>query len=85
MKIYVTGPDFFWKNLAKMIVLFWTFQENLYISFVWKCFRMKIIIEFQHSAKIAYVGKLWFSSYGQKWSCPIKFQYSLIVKILIID
>ena len=27
MKIYVTGPDFFWKNLAKMIVFFGLFRK----------------------------------------------------------
>ena len=32
--------------------------------------------------KTAYVGKIWFSSYGQKRSLPIRFQYSLVVYLI---
>ena len=35
--------------------------------------------------KTAYVEKIWFSIYGQKCTQPIKFQYSLIVNISLMD
>ena len=28
---------------------------------------MKVIMVHQHSAKTAYLGKIWFSNYRQKW------------------
>ena len=39
----------------------------------------------EHSAKTACLGKIWFSSYSQNDSQPMRFQYSLIVNISLID
>ena len=46
---------------------FWTFKENYVISFVWNLCKMKVLMVHQHSAKTACLGKIWFSSYSQKW------------------
>ena len=46
---------------------FWTFKENHVISFVWNLCKMKVLMVHQHSAKTACLGKIWFSSYSQKW------------------
>ena len=38
---------------------------------------MKTNIVINISSPIPYIAKFWFSSYGPKWSQPIKLQYSL--------
>ena len=37
---------------------------GLFISFVWKWCRMKVLMTLQHSAKVPHVGKIWFSRNG---------------------
>ena len=59
--------------------------KNLFIGFAWKWCRMKVIMTFKFSIKIAYVGKIWFSSYDQKCSRPFRFWYSLIVNMSLMD
>ena len=46
---------------------FWTFTENHVISFVWNLCKTKVIMVHWHSAKTACFGKIWFTSYSQKW------------------
>ena len=73
-----------WSKMAQNLG-FWTFQENLSISFVRKWCRMKVLMTLSHSEKLSYVGKIWFSSYGQKCSRPIRSQYSLILNTSLVD
>ena len=46
---------------------FWTFWENHIISLVSNLCKMKVLMVHQHSTKTACLGKIWFSSYSQKW------------------
>ena len=46
---------------------FLIFYENYVISFIWNLCKMKVLLGHQHSAKTACLGKIWFSSYSQKW------------------
>ena len=45
---------------------YWTF-ENYFITFAWNWCKTKFLMVHQHSAKTAYLGKIWFSSYSPKW------------------
>ena len=46
---------------------FWPFSENHVISFVWNLCKMEVLMVHQDSTKTACLGKIWFSSYRQKW------------------
>ena len=46
---------------------FFGLLENRDISFVWNLCKMEVFMVHQHSVKTACLGKIWFSSYSQKW------------------
>ena len=48
-------------------MVFGLFKKIMLISFVWNLCKMKVLMVHQHSAKSVCLGKIWFSSYSQKW------------------
>ena len=89
MAMYVTDPDFLgkiplqqqWPKMVKNgpVGLFKKIYSLVLSEMVWN------ESTYDPLAKTAYVGQIWFSSYSQKCSRPIRFQYSLIVNISLMD
>ena len=89
MAIYVTDPDFLrkiplqqqWPKIVENgpIGLFRKIFSLVLSEMVWN------ESTYDPLAKTAYVAQIWFSSYSQKCSRPIRFQYSLIVNISLMD
>ena len=73
-----------WSEMAQKHGL-WTFQDNHVFSFVWNLCKMRVLTVHQHFAKTACLGKIWFSSYSQNGSQPMRFKYSLIVNISLME
>ena len=64
---------------------FWTFKENCIISFVWNLCKMKVLMVVNIVQKLHAWEKSGSQAIAKNSSHPMRFQYSLIVNILLID
>ena len=83
MEICMTMHNFIWKNPLPVKIVkmdFWTLLVLCGNRVEWKYLWPVNILRRRYMWK-----KTWFSSYGQKSSLPIRFKYSLIVNISLMD